>query len=237
MDLLLSSMQPQKISCSNCGAELLPEGRFCRKCGQPSNPLGRPSITEDTTRRLEKNADPFMGQNQPGQPANLEPTIRLQGGQSLSAQTRSLEPAQSTKKWIPALVLLCIFILLPTIFLLRYWRQPTVIIPTPPTTGPAVPKPPKPPAVPPAPSSPIDQSLIYPNARTTMVVSKAGEGNVVQLETEEALEKVTNWYKDRLKPTEIVQRPGNVILKSDEATAIITANGNGTNIMIKQGAD
>jgi hypothetical protein len=70
-----------------------------------------------------------------------------------------------------------------------------------------------------------------------MVVSKAGEGDVVQLQTEDAVDKVADWYTKKLKPTKIVRQPGNVILKSDELSVIITSSGNGSNIMLKQGGN
>lgn len=60
---------------------------------------------------------------------------------------------------------------------------------------------------------------------------------MVQLQTEDSLDKVADWYTEKLKPTEIVRQPGNVILKAGELAVIITGNGGGSNIMLKQGAD
>lgn len=131
-------------------------------------------------------------------------------------------------------------ILLPTVYLLGQWRQTTDKIVRPQT--PAVPAPP-PPKLPQAPatgttnSTSIDPAFIYPGARTTMVISKAGEGETVQLQTEDSVAKVADWYTEKLKPTKVVRQPGNVVLKSEEMAAIITANGNGSNIMLKRVAD
>ncbi|HEY0321254.1 MAG TPA: zinc ribbon domain-containing protein [Pyrinomonadaceae bacterium] len=227
-------MQQQKSACANCGAELVPEGRFCRKCGEPSNPLERGSVTEVTTRRLETPGQDVTGQ----QPLEQQSSGQTRAG--LSVETQTLAPASTLKRWLPGLVLLCIAILLPAIYVLKKWRQTTIKIVPPTVQVPAVPKPPQPPEAPAKGTTSwasIDQSLIYPGARTTMVVSKAGEGDVVQLETKDAIDKVADWYTAKLKPTEIFRKPDNVILKADEMAVIITSNGSGTNIMLKQGAD
>jgi hypothetical protein len=71
-----------------------------------------------------------------------------------------------------------------------------------------------------------------------MEMSRAGAGRMVQLETGDSVEKVTDWYTERLKPKETVKIPGReVILKSDEMTAIISGKGNRTTILLKQGED
>lgn len=225
------------------------DARFCRKCGQPSNPLGRASVTEVTTRRLETPGQPFMdGQYAAGQQANLEQASRGQTEPALSAETRSLAPAKPLKMWIPALLLLIIAILLPTVYVLRQWRQSKVSIPPPasaPAKGPGViqpPIPPQPPSVPAAKgtkgATAIDQSFIYPGARTTMEMTRAGQGSMVQIETEDSMDKVVDWYTKRLKPTETIRIPGaDVVLNSDEMKAVISNKGDKTTVLLKQGEE
>ena len=178
----------------------------------------------------------------PAEQANLE--SRGQTDPALSAQTQALAPSRPLKRWIPALLLLCLVILLPTVYLLWQWRQSTVSIP--PTAGaPAVPQPPIPPQPPSAPpakgatgATVIDQSFIYPGARTTMEMTRAGQGSMVQLETEDPVERVADWYTKRLKPTETVKVPGsNIVLNSAEMKAIISQRGNTTTILLKQGEE
>lgn len=70
-----------------------------------------------------------------------------------------------------------------------------------------------------------------------MIVSKAGEGDVMQLTTTDSVNKVADWYINELQPEEILRRPNNVVLKTDEVGVVITSNGNGANIMLKQGGD
>jgi hypothetical protein len=234
-------MQQQKLSCANCGTELMPDARFCRRCGQPSNTLGRASVTEVTTRRLDATGQPFM----PGQGAAGRQSLEQQPGaqtlMALSAETQRLAPASPLKRWWPGLLLLCMVILLPTFYLLRQWRQPTIKIVRP--AAPAAPAVPQPPKLPQAPakdtttSTSIDPGFIYPGARTTMVISKAGEGDRVQLETEDAADKVADWYMERLKPTQIIRSPENAVLRTDRMAVIITRKeGGGSLITLKQTA-
>jgi hypothetical protein len=231
-------MQEQKSACANCGAELLPDAKFCRRCGQPTNTLGRASVTEVTTRRLGAPGQPFMpGQGVAG-PQSLEPQGSGQTHPALSAETRSLAPASPLKKWIPGMLLLAVAILLPLIYVISELRQPKVIKIVPPTIE--VPKPPPPPQAPQPASGvaiSIDQSYFYPDARTTMVISKAGEGEVVQLQTDDSVKKVADWYTDKLKPTQVIRQEENVVLKSDKMSVFIRSSGDGTSIMLKQGED
>jgi hypothetical protein len=233
-------MQEQKSACANCGAELMAEAKFCRRCGQPTNALGRASVTEVTTRRLETPGQPFM----PGQGAVGQQSLEQAGAQTRPAtgtETQTLAHTSPLKRWLPGLLLLSVAILVPIIYVLAQWRQPKVIKIMPPKVE--VPAPPKP-ALPPPPSAPpargetqIDQSYFYPEASTTMVISKAGEGDMVQLRTEDSVQKVADWYTAKLKPTQVIRQPGNVVLKSDKLSVFIRSTGDGTAIMLKQGED
>ncbi|MBD0370088.1 MAG: hypothetical protein ICV60_04585 [Pyrinomonadaceae bacterium] len=208
------------------------EARFCRRCGQPSNTLSRGSVTEVTTRRLGTPGAPFM----PGENVAGQHPLEQYGGQTraaLSADTKKLAPASKVKRWLPLLLLLCVVVLIPTAYLLGQWRQPTRLV-RPPTRPPAVP--PKPPQNP-ASAVPVDPRFVYPGASKTMVMSRAGEGDVVQLQTADGMEKVADWYIENLKPEKTVRLPESVILKSGDVGIVITPNGSGSNIMLRQGAD
>lgn len=161
----------------------------------------------------------------------------------MSAETQSIAPAapaSALKRWLPGLILLFIAIILPALYVLKQLRPSTAIVPPPGVLA----VPPAPPKQPPAADAKettaktaIDQRFLYPGARTTMVISKAGEGDVIRLETKDSLDKVADWYVERLKPAERVIQPGNVILRTDAMAVIITSNGNGTNIMLRQGGN
>ncbi|MGA9996120.1 MAG: hypothetical protein WBP93_11945, partial [Pyrinomonadaceae bacterium] len=82
--------------------------------------------------------------------------------------------------------------------------------------------------------------LIYPGAQITMEVTDASEGDVLQLQTSDSLDKVASWYAEKLKPTKTVRVPFPVkvvVLEADEMKAVITAKGDGTSILLKQGDD
>jgi hypothetical protein len=235
-------MQEQKTACANCGAELMAEAKFCRKCGQPTNALGRASVTEVTTRRLGASEQPFM----PGQGVAGQQSLEQAASQTRSAtatETRSLTHTSSTfKRWLPGLLIITVAVVIPLLYILsKWWQQPTIIRVERPKVE--VPAPPKPP-VPPAQSQPavqgetkIDQSYFYPDARTTMVISKAGEGDVVQLQTADSVQKVTDWYTRKLKPEQVIKQAGNVVLKSGKLSVVIRPTGDGTSIMLTQDGD
>ena len=63
-----------------------------------------------------------------------------------------------------------------------------------------------------------------------------GEGNVLQLATRDPVEKVVDWYVEKLKPKKHVEIPGgSAVLEADGVTAVITGSDEGTSIIIKQG--
>jgi hypothetical protein len=227
-------MQQQKLSCAGCGAELMPGARFCRKCGEAANPLGRASVTEVTTRRLGAKDEPFM----PGQAVSGQPPLerRWQTGPAQAAETRGLAtaPASPLKKWLPGLLILCIAIIIPALYVLRQWRQPNmptkVVIPS----VPQPPKPPPPPGAGTTTQSTIDRKFFYPGASTTMIINKAGEGERVQLSTQDSVDKVSDWYTAMLKPSEIIRQPMQTILKEGNMTVLIKPDANGASIMLIQ---
>ncbi len=181
-------MEQQKSSCAYCGTELVPDARFCRRCGQPSNPLDKGSVTEVTTRRLETPGQPFMpGQNVTGQ-QSMETSGQTRMG--LSAETQALAHGSALKRWLPGLLLLSVAIILPIAYLLIQWRQSAINNTRTPPPVPAISRPPQPPATGDAKGAPVDPRLLYPGARTTMIISKAGQGNTMQLQTDDSVDKV-----------------------------------------------
>jgi hypothetical protein len=181
----------------------------------------------------------------PGQGVAGQQSLEQAGSQTRPAaatETRSLTHTSSTfKRWLPGLLIITVAVIIPLLYVLsKWWHQPTIIKVMPQVEGPAPPKPPQPPP----PSKPavqgetkIDQSYFYPDARTTMVISKAGEGDVVQLQTADSMQKVTDWYTKKLKPTQVIKQPQNVVLKSDKLSVVIRSTGDGTAIMLRQDAD
>lgn len=237
-------MQPISV-CKVCGAEISGEARFCRSCGQRTGQFAGGSVTEGTTRLLETPERPApFNQNVYEHPGHLaQATSRIQP--EANPTSRSLEQTRKPARLLLISLIVIItlaFTLLGGLFVALRDRSVTSVSP-PVVTKPVVPpvNPPPPPPPPPgsiAQGTGISRAFIYPGAKTTMEVLDESEGNVLQLETSDSIEKVVNWYTEKLKPTKTVKMPGsNVILATDEIKAIITAKGDGTNILLTQGDD
>lgn len=234
------------LSCTHCGAEIPAEARFCRSCGQRSKQLDRPSVTEGTTRLLEtpEQQDPFK-QNVFEQPASLaQATNRLppQANQT----SRGLETTDKSRQRVLTGALLVVILMLTTLAIVLWNRPSGTTTVSPPT----ITRPDLPPAkVPPPPLPPqgvpqggtINPAFIYPGARTTMEITNPAEGNMLQLQTSDAFDKVVNWYTEKLKPKSFVKQENeqgrSVVLAKEGMAAIITANETGTTIMLTQGDD
>jgi hypothetical protein len=239
-------MKPTTI-CSSCGAELLPEGRFCRSCGQPAKQLDPSSVTEGTTRLLETpeaQAPPFgeTFYEHHGSLANVTSRMPPQANPT----NRNLELNRKPTNWVLAGAVMFAILALMTLMVIIKLRKRTVPAPpTPPVvTRPAIPV--VPPAIPPPPAPPhgipqggtIGREFIYPGAETTMEINGDADGNVLQLHTSDPFDKVVGWYTEKLKPRNTVKmKDSNVILEGNELTAIINAAADGTTIMLTQGGD
>src|SRR5262249_23128067 len=82
------------------------------------------------------------------------------------------------------------------------------------------------------------QAYVYPGSSKTMDVTSHGKG-VMQLTTNDPVDKVRDWYRARLRPSTTVDIPftGGTIMKGKDAKAIITSNGSGTVIVLTKGDD
>jgi hypothetical protein len=244
-------MEPT-VTCTSCGAEIPVEARFCRSCGQPSARFSRESVTEGTTRLLETPERPkapppaqdYFNEQRPGGLA--QPTNRLPP--ETNPTSRALEPNRRPTNWVLIGAFIVAALLLITTGLVIGLRKRHATVPTPPVmVGPGPVEPPRPP--PPLPQPPstgpaqgvgISEALRYPGARQGLRVTDNPGGNVLQLQTPDSFDKVVEWYKEKLKPEQIVD-PGNLdtgmpgraaILQGKEVTAIITAKGDVTDIML-----
>ena len=73
-----------------------------------------------------------------------------------------------------------------------------------------------------------------------MEITDVSEGNVLQLQTSDSLEKVVNWYTGKLHPKNVMKAPGpppSVILVADEMQAVINSTGNKTSILLHFGSE
>jgi hypothetical protein len=202
-------------------------------------------VTEGTTRLLETPEPPRapFEQNVYEHPGNLAQATSRISPQALPT-SRSLETNRQPANWllIGSLLIASIALIATILFITLRNRTATTVTP-PVVTRPQVP-PAQPPPLPPVPPPPgttqgsgINSAFVYPGAKTTMEVTDVTEGNMIQLHTSDSFEKVVNWYTEKLKPTQVVKQPSNVVLAGGEVTAIINAGGDGTDIMLTQGDD
>jgi hypothetical protein len=203
-------------------------------------------VTEGTTRLLET----------PERSASFDQNVYEQHGPLAQATSRippqanetsrSLQANRKSPQWVMIGSLLVIIFLLTTLFIVFKNRSSRRTV----TSPPAVTRPDLPP-VPPQPPPPlqprgsaegtgINRALIYPGARTVMEITGENEGHVLQLRTSDSLDKVVDWYIEKLKPEKVVRmkEPApQVVLEADETNVLINENGDETTIMLTQDGD
>lgn len=139
--------------------------------------------------------------------------------------------------------LLVVILMLTTVAIVLWYRSSgtTSIVSPPAVTGPDLPPvQPQPPLPPDAPEgTKINPEFIYPGAQKTMELADAQEGNMIQLQTSDSLDKVVKWYTEKLRPTSVIKQANehsqSVVLATKEMAAIINANDAGTTIMLTAG--
>ncbi|HMF56291.1 MAG TPA: zinc-ribbon domain-containing protein [Pyrinomonadaceae bacterium] len=235
------------LACTRCGAEIIPGTRFCRQCGQPAPDAG--TVSEATTRILdapERTAAPTdRVMPLPTGPAYLSPA-NAGAPQQQPSQGLAVPPKKKRGKvWLVILLVIVLFgalcsaVVITAIKTSRAIARKVVIkqtteVPQPPQT-PAQPGLPQPPAE----GTTIDSSLVYPGAETVVDVDNGSEGHVIQLRTSDPLNKVTDWYISKLKPSQIVRVPGGIsnVLRTNKGAIVLTSSDEGTQIIIKQGGE
>jgi len=207
------------VPCTNCGAEISPGTKFCRRCGQPS--LDTASVSEATTRVFEATAERKAAATeswnaQPTGPAYLSPSSRPAAPTPppYDATTKGLEPTRGQKHqiWLAISiisVLLAVFVAVAIGTKIKLRKAATTQMPPVvvlPETG--LPAPPAPPGPPPPPieeppaagTSVATSELMYPGAETVMDM-KSSRDNFLELRSNDPLDKVVEWYVAKLKPT------------------------------------
>lgn len=79
-----------------------------------------------------------------------------------------------------------------------------------------------------------DTALIYPGSQTVVEFS-SGDGRTLQLQTNDALEKVVAWYEKSIKPTKTMRLTStSTVLKNENVTTTVASEAGKTNILIKR---
>jgi len=80
----------------------------------------------------------------------------------------------------------------------------------------------------------VNQRYTYPGAQTVLNIGDGG-GGVLQMETTDRIDKVSEWYLSTFKPTKTIWvTPSTTIIKDETVTVTLAASDNGTSIVIKQ---
>jgi zinc ribbon protein len=194
------------VTCGSCGAEIADGTSFCRQCGEHVPPMSSASTLEATTRALDAPAD-----GRPSTlPLNPKTTSPRYDSQLISQPSLTAKGLGATIRKRPLLTggLIILAMALISAVILTSFRDRN--------------------------SASVRTSLIYPGAETVLDIT-SGDGSVLQLRSDDPLEKVVGWYVANLKPTKNAKlSETSVLLKSDRITIGIAAENNKTNILIKR---
>jgi hypothetical protein len=219
--------------------------RFCRKCGHPSG------MFEAQTQKFD--APPQSVQTSPTNFAPTGAAYMPPGPMSApGAITQGIKPSSTRPLLILLAVVMGVLLMVGGLFFLYQvvyrgsagadqpsaGQAPPMV---PPAGRPGRPEIPAPPAPPESGSGETDgplQAYIYPGSVKTMDFSGHGKG-VIQLTTRDPVDKVTDWYRAKLKPSKIAQIPfgAATVMEGKDVKAIITGSGNGTMVMLTKGDD
>lgn len=244
------------INCPACGTEVQDTAKFCRQCGQAIN------SSEATTKLFDEpvqTATPTHGINAiptgpsytpPSFPANYQPPYMA------GATTQGLEN-KSRNKTVLILASMVVVLLLALAGLSAWFvfgggdqdgPPGSGGITAPPPAKPDLPIPPSPPSPPVPPIAPpaapgsggaaISKDLIYPGAEETLRVGGRDGARVLRLQTSDPINKVSDWYTQRLSATKkMVVAGGATILKASGLTVLLTGDSQGTQIMLTSGGE
>jgi hypothetical protein len=193
--------------CTKCGAGLIPGTSFCRECGQPTTESA--SSSEQVTAIFGQSQDAATTKLLDPRPTTPRYEVN---SQSLTGPSASLtRPTRSWPKLITIGIVLSLLIVVSVgvLWSLRAGKRNASRVE-------------------------INRSWIYPGSRTVVDLGDSG-GAVLQLETNDALEKVQAWYESNLKPTKTLRVNSNsTILKREKVTVTLVSENNLTSIVIKQ---
>ncbi len=193
--------------CSQCGAELVSEARFCRQCGAAIRETDAVDSSEMPTAVLDKRIDPSATQR-------LDPRPTTPGPGSFAPSPVRAHSAKTklSRRWVPATLILSLVLLvvIGIISAVAYVRISNH-------------------------SRTADTSLlIYSGARIVADLSK-DDGRQIHLQTGDSLERVAAWYDNNLKPTKTMRLTStSLLLKNQNVTATIVSEADQTSILIKQ---
>jgi hypothetical protein len=217
--------------------------RFCRKCGHPSGTF------EAQTQRFDS-----PPQSVQTSPTNFAPTgaAYVPPGPMAAPVTQGIKPSSKKPLIIVlagvACMIICVIALIVVLAGLIPLHKtpapsaaPSVSGPAAPPLSPGPPGAPVPPAPPGSGSAETDGSLqayIYPGSVKNMDFTDHGKG-VIQLTTNDPVDKVRDWYRAKLKPVKTATIPfgAATVMEGKDVKAIITGSEDGTVVVLTKGDD
>jgi hypothetical protein len=195
-----------EISCTACGAELIPGTGFCRQCGAAvsGDPEGPTAILNQSPELTTQRLDPRV----------TNPYQEASAPASRSLPARTAIPRRPTRFQVFGVLMLgvlaCVGIvqLVRNVSFSRLWDKS---------------------------GGQVSRALIYPGSRIVVDIGQEGGGSVLQLTTQDPLEKVRDWYLTNFKPDKVLTATMNsAILRKDKVIITIIAEGGSTTVVIKQ---
>lgn len=199
------------LKCSQCNAELLPEAKFCRRCGAvvaADSVAAAFNSSELPTAMLDQRTAATTHDLNPRVTSPETPLRTVADAVVLAAGDVSGSKRRGRMILIGSvgavLLLLGIFAAVINERAISHSR----------TTD--------------------DAALIYPGSQTVVDVS-SGDGRAIQLRTNDSLEQVLAWYEKSIKPTKTMRLTStSVVLKNENVTTTLASEAGKTNILIKR---
>lgn len=224
------------FTCPNCGAANDPVARFCRQCGRMQD------SSELTTREL-KEPQRFEAPTQPANSGFTAPAYLQPDPYSMRPPvTGSMEPSGQKKTIVTLSILIAVLLVaisgLAFYIIARNSPPPGAAVTIPQGGIPSPPPPPQPPRPTSGGRTLTAEELVYPGSKIVFNMTGKTEGKVLQLSTADGIDKVTQWYMDKINSKENVQIMGATTVIDGEGVAVVIAGGsNGTSITVTEDHD
>ena len=196
------------MNCPQCGAELLPETKFCRRCGALTNDTAETDSSELPTEVLHQGAVDSTTRRLEPRPTSPDRSLRS----PISVISVETDAPAAISRRRSALIggAVVILLLVGIIASVAYVRLSSHSRTT------------------------DDAALIYPGSKTIVDLA-SGDGRAIQLQTDDSLERVIAWYEASLKPTKTMRLTStSVVMKNENVTTTLATEAGKTNILIKR---
>ena len=198
------------LKCLHCNDELLPEAKFCRRCGAVVTASGPASNSSELpTAVFDQRPEPNTNALNP-RVTSPETPSRAVTPAAVSTVNAPTEKSKRRRRMVliggaGLLFALCLIVAVVAYVRVTSHSQTT-----------------------------DDAALIYPGSRT-IVDFASDDARSIHLQTDDSLERVIAWYEKSLKPTKTMRlTSSSVVLKNENVTTTLASESGKTNILIKR---